>query len=61
MRIDDVLLHENVELPEPTLGALFADEAPLDLGVAVQAFRALLQQPDVRQQLERLGFRLSQD
>ncbi|HEX6883925.1 MAG TPA: family 16 glycoside hydrolase [Planctomycetota bacterium] len=29
IRIDDVLLHENVEVPEPTLGALFADEAPL--------------------------------
>lgn len=29
VRIDDVLLHENVEVPEPTLGALFADEAPL--------------------------------
>jgi hypothetical protein len=28
VRIDDVLLHENVEVPEPTLGALFADEAP---------------------------------
>jgi glucose/arabinose dehydrogenase len=27
VRIDDVLLHENVEVPEPTLGALFADEA----------------------------------
>ncbi|MEQ1892534.1 MAG: DUF1080 domain-containing protein, partial [Planctomycetota bacterium] len=29
VRIDDVLLHENVEVPEPTLGALFADEAAL--------------------------------
>jgi glucose/arabinose dehydrogenase len=29
VRIDDVLLHENVEVPEPTLGALFPDEAPL--------------------------------
>jgi glucose/arabinose dehydrogenase len=29
VRIDDVLLHENVEVPEPTLGALFAEEAPL--------------------------------
>jgi len=28
VRIDDVLLQENVEVPEPTLGALFADEAP---------------------------------
>jgi hypothetical protein len=28
VRIDDVLLHENVEVPEPTLGALFAEEAP---------------------------------
>ncbi len=27
VRIDDVLLHENVEVPEPTLGALFAGEA----------------------------------
>ncbi|NOT28961.1 MAG: DUF1080 domain-containing protein, partial [Planctomycetes bacterium] len=27
VRIDDVLLHENVEVPEPTLGALFAEEA----------------------------------
>jgi hypothetical protein len=29
VRIDDVLLHENVEVPEPTLGALFPDEAAL--------------------------------
>jgi len=29
VRIDDVLLHENVEVPEATLGALFADEAPV--------------------------------
>lgn len=27
VRIDDVLLHENVEVPEPTGGALFAEEA----------------------------------
>jgi hypothetical protein len=28
VRIDDTLLHENVEIPEPTLGALDAREAP---------------------------------
>ncbi len=27
--LDDVLLHENVEVPEPTLGPLFSDEAPV--------------------------------
>jgi len=29
VRIDDVLLQENIEVPEPTLGAMFADEAPM--------------------------------